>query len=128
MCLVEIIGYLACTLVFATFYMTAMMPLRLVAIASNVAFIAYGYLGGLTPILLLHVGLLPLNGWRLCQTLRLPRRPAYLVTCTCSSLRFLRRRQLPRRPACDPRPPARPSAPDGIRAEFGNAAVVARWV
>jgi hypothetical protein len=67
---VELVGYLACALAFATFYMTAMIPLRLIAIASNVAFITYGYLGGMTPILLLHVGLLPLNMWRLNQTLR----------------------------------------------------------
>jgi CRP/FNR family transcriptional regulator, cyclic AMP receptor protein len=70
MCPVDLIGYLASALVFTTFYMTAMLPLRLVAIASNVAFIAYGGLGGMTPIILLHVGLLPLNVWRLCQTLR----------------------------------------------------------
>ena len=74
MCPVEFIGYLACALVFATFYMTAMLPLRLTAIASNVAFIAYGYLGGMTPILLLHMSLLPLNVWRLCDTMRLPNR------------------------------------------------------
>jgi CRP/FNR family transcriptional regulator, cyclic AMP receptor protein len=64
----ELIGYLASALVFATFYMKTMMPLRTVAIASNVAFIGYGYLGGMTPILMLHVALLPLNLWRLYQT------------------------------------------------------------
>jgi hypothetical protein len=51
----ELVGYLASTLVFATFYMKTMMPLRTVAIASNVAFISYGYLGGMAPILILHV-------------------------------------------------------------------------
>jgi ABC-type glycerol-3-phosphate transport system permease component len=64
----DIVGYLASGLVFATFYMTEMLPLRLAAIASNLAFIAYGYLGEMTPILLLHVWLLPLNVWRLRQT------------------------------------------------------------
>jgi CRP/FNR family cyclic AMP-dependent transcriptional regulator len=67
----ELIGYLASALVFATFYMTTMMPLRTVAIASNVAFIGYGYLGGMTPILMLHVALLPLNLWRLYQARQL---------------------------------------------------------
>jgi hypothetical protein len=67
---VDLVGYLASTLVFATFYMTAMLPLRLAAIASNIAFIVYAGLCGMTPILLLHVGLLPLNMWRLFQTLR----------------------------------------------------------
>ena len=70
----ESVGYLASALVFATFYMKAMMPLRAVAVASNVAFISYGYLGGMTPILILHVALLPLNLWRLQQTRHLVKR------------------------------------------------------
>jgi CRP/FNR family transcriptional regulator, cyclic AMP receptor protein len=70
----EIVGYLAFALVFATFYMKTMMPLRSVAIASNVAFIGYGYLGGMTPILILHMGLLPLNLWRLHQTQQLAKK------------------------------------------------------
>jgi CRP/FNR family transcriptional regulator, cyclic AMP receptor protein len=65
---IEAIGYLASSLVFATFYMKMMTPLRAVAIASNVAFIGYGYLGGMAPILILHMTLLPLNLWRLHQT------------------------------------------------------------
>jgi hypothetical protein len=63
----EIAGYLASALVFATFYMKLMGPLRMAAIASNVAFIIYASLGGITPILLLHAALLPLNLWRLHQ-------------------------------------------------------------
>jgi hypothetical protein len=62
------LGYLASALVFSTFYMKTMTPLRSVAIASNIAFISYGYLGGMTPILVLHLALLPLNLWRLHQT------------------------------------------------------------
>jgi CRP/FNR family cyclic AMP-dependent transcriptional regulator len=68
---VELSGYLASLLVFSTFYMKTMIPLRSVAIASNVAFITYGYLAGLTPVLLLHLVLLPLNLWRLYQMRRL---------------------------------------------------------
>jgi hypothetical protein len=67
----EIIGYLASALVFATFYMKTMIPLRVVAVASNVAFIGYGYLGGMPPILILHMALLPLNLCRLRQSLHL---------------------------------------------------------
>ena len=70
----ELVGYLASALVFATFYMKTMMPLRAVAIASNVAFISYGYVGGMAPILILHVALLPLNLWRLHQTRQLVRK------------------------------------------------------
>src|SRR5215467_1763804 len=48
---VEGIGYLAASLVLATFCMKSMDALRLAAIASNVAFIAYGYFGHLAPVL-----------------------------------------------------------------------------
>lgn len=63
----EFFGYVASILVFATFYMRTMVPLRLVAIASNVAFITYAAIDGLTPILILHCALLPLNVVRLLQ-------------------------------------------------------------
>ncbi len=68
---VELVGYLASVLVFSTFYMKTMIPLRSVAIASNVAFITYGYLAGLYPVFFLHVVLLPLNVWRLYQMRKL---------------------------------------------------------
>ena len=66
-------GYLAAVLVFLTFYMKTMIPLRIVGICSNLAFIAYGYLDGLYPVLVLHVILLPLNGLRLLEMMRLTR-------------------------------------------------------
>jgi hypothetical protein len=61
------VGFAAASLVLATFCMRSMNALRWVAIASNVAFIAYGYLGGLAPVLLLHTLLLPVNVYRLAQ-------------------------------------------------------------
>jgi hypothetical protein len=64
---VDGVGFAAAGLVLATFCMRSMSALRWVAIASNVAFIAYGYLGGLTPVLLLHMLLLPVNVRRLLQ-------------------------------------------------------------
>jgi CRP/FNR family transcriptional regulator, cyclic AMP receptor protein len=67
----EIAGYVAAVLVFLTFYMKTMIPLRVVGICSNCAFIVYGYLGGLYPVLILHLILLPLNGLRLREMLRL---------------------------------------------------------
>lgn len=63
----EAVGYLASGLVLATFCMRDMVALRLLAIASNLAFIAYGALAGIGPVLLLHAVLLPLNGVRLLQ-------------------------------------------------------------
>jgi hypothetical protein len=65
-------AWVASILVFSSFFMKTMIPLRIVAIASNVAFIAYallglkyGVFGRLYPILVLHSGLLPLNVLRL---------------------------------------------------------------
>lgn len=61
------IGFSAAGLVLVTFCMRSMRALRWVAIASNVAFIAYAYLEGLAPVLLLHALLLPVNICRLVQ-------------------------------------------------------------
>ena len=63
----DIIGYLASALVLATFSMRSMRPLRLMAIASNIAFIAYAVIGNMPPILMLHSILLPMNIMRLFQ-------------------------------------------------------------
>ena len=71
---VQVVGYAASLLVFSTFYMKTMIPLRCVAIASNVAFLTYGYFAGLTPVFLLHTVLLPLNVLRLRQMYRLKER------------------------------------------------------
>jgi len=67
----DLFGYSASLLVFATFYMKSMIPLRLTAIASNIAFISYAWINGLTPILILHGALLPLNVLRLIEQRRL---------------------------------------------------------
>jgi CRP/FNR family transcriptional regulator, cyclic AMP receptor protein len=103
---VELTGYLASALVFATFYVRAMLPLRLIAIASNVVFIVYGHLGGMTPIVLLHAGLLPLNAWRLCQIRRSQDKIARAAQGAGPSMRFLRARQVPRRRPGRPGPGA----------------------
>ena len=71
---VQLIGYTASLLVFSTFYMKTMIPLRCVAIASNLAFLTYGYFAGLYPVFLLHMVLLPLNLFRLHQMRKLIQR------------------------------------------------------
>ena len=63
----DYLGVLACTLVLCTFSMTSMVRLRLVAMASNVAFLGYAWSLGLWPVLALHAVLLPLNAVRLLQ-------------------------------------------------------------
>ncbi len=67
------VGYLASLLVLVTFCMQGMVLLRAVAIASNVAFIAYAVLAGIGPVMLLHALLLPMNVYRLWQALHAPR-------------------------------------------------------
>jgi hypothetical protein len=76
------IGLIASALVLAAFGMKEMVNLRIVAICSNIAFITYALLLNLPPILLLHVILLPLNGWRLVQELqrRIVQRSSRTVT------------------------------------------------
>ena len=71
-------AWFAAGLVFAAFFMKTMIPLRIIAIASNVAFVAYALLGlrygifdRVYPILVLHAALLPLNVMRLRQMNRL---------------------------------------------------------
>ena len=63
----DLIGFAASALVLATFCMPSMSALRRTAVLSNLAFIAYGYLDQLPPVLLLHALLLPVNLYRLAQ-------------------------------------------------------------
>ena len=65
--LAEASGWIASGCVLAAFLMRRMRPLRLAAIASNAAFIAYAVQLELLPILLLHTALLPINLWRLAE-------------------------------------------------------------
>jgi len=61
----DLLGYAASCAVLATFLMRTMVPLRLVAILSNVLFIGFGYAQHIYPVFFLHVALLPINTWRL---------------------------------------------------------------
>ena len=72
----EVIGFIASALVLLTFAMKDMCRLRLIAIFSNVAFIVYGGVNGLLPVLALHLLLLPLNVHRLMEIAPRPHRNA----------------------------------------------------
>lgn len=72
--IVDLIGFAASALVFLTFCMQTLLPLRIIAIASNIMFIAYGLFAGLVPILILHAVLLPVNIWRTLQQFRMRQR------------------------------------------------------
>lgn len=64
----DLLGYAASMLVLVTFSARSITTLRIVAMASNLMFIAYALAASLPPVLLLHMLLLPLNAWRLWQS------------------------------------------------------------
>jgi hypothetical protein len=68
---VTLVGFLAAALVIATLSMRTMVPLRIIGICSNVAFVTYGVLFGSYPTILLHSILFPLNIYRLREMLNL---------------------------------------------------------
>ena len=61
----DMLGYAASFAVLATFLMRTMIPLRLVAILSNILFVTFAYIQNIHPVLVLHMALLPINAWRL---------------------------------------------------------------
>ncbi len=67
------LGLIAAALYFTSYSMKSMLPLRALAIASNVFFIAYGYVHSSLPELVLHGVLLPLNAMRMWEIQKLSR-------------------------------------------------------
>jgi hypothetical protein len=61
----DLLGYAASCAVLASFLMRTMIPLRLVAILSNILFLSFGYIQNIHPVLFLLLALLPINIWRL---------------------------------------------------------------
>ena len=68
---VEFVGYVAAFLNACTFYMRTMTWLRYLAIASNCAWLTFGWITWIPYILVLHSVLLPLNIYRLREMLRM---------------------------------------------------------
>jgi hypothetical protein len=66
----------ACVLVIVSSFVKTMIPLRWLAVGSNLGFIAYGLLHDSWPTLLLNAALLPINVVRVVQMIRLTRRVA----------------------------------------------------
>jgi len=69
---VDGLGFCASFAVLASFCMTTIGSLRMLALASNVLFSAYGLLAHIYPVVLLHMILLPINLLKLwaCNTAR----------------------------------------------------------
>jgi hypothetical protein len=65
----ELLGWTASALTLSTNLCQASWRTRGLAVAANVAFIAYGCTGGAPSVLALHLLLLPINAYRLIATL-----------------------------------------------------------
>lgn len=65
--LTETLGWMAAALTLAAFACKDLRKLRYAALSANAAFIAYGLLAQLWPVLALHLILVPINLWRLWQ-------------------------------------------------------------
>lgn len=63
----EYVGYVGSFLMFSTFWMKTMIPLRVAGIVANTAMILYAAASGLYPILAMQCLMLPLNFYRLYQ-------------------------------------------------------------
>jgi hypothetical protein len=68
-----VLGLVAAALYFTSYSMKSMLPLRALAVASNVFFIAYGIVQSALPELVLHSVLLPLNARRMWEIQKLSR-------------------------------------------------------
>lgn len=82
--MVSIFGWIAAGLVLSSFYLKTMMPLRIVAMCSNVMFMIYAILSDAPPILVLHCLLFPLNLWRLIEAYNLRHKYAKAVQAEIS--------------------------------------------
>jgi hypothetical protein len=65
---VDLVGYAAAVAVLGSFCMSTIVPLRLLAVVSNVLFGVYGVLAHLYPVFFLHFILLPINLFKLART------------------------------------------------------------
>jgi hypothetical protein len=79
---INLLGYAASASVLVTFCMSSIVPLRAVAICSNVLFAAFGALAHIYPVLVLHAILLPVNILRLMQVVVSDQEAAAVVAST----------------------------------------------
>ena len=84
---VDFVGYLAAFTVLATFCMNTIVPLRGLAIVSNILFIMYGIAGHLYPVFVLHAVLLPINVFKIVQLRHRPAAPMMAANSSSSPAR-----------------------------------------
>jgi hypothetical protein len=115
----DTLGWLAAGLTLATFICRDMRRLRLMALAANVAFIGYGAVAQIWPVLVLHLALVPVNLWRLNQAFRSDPGPSADGSWRADpGARVPRRRRRPltwRTATSTPRRHAAPPAPSSRR-------------
>jgi CRP/FNR family cyclic AMP-dependent transcriptional regulator len=71
---IQIIGFVGAALMVATLAMRTMIPLRVAGIVSSIFQIVFALLAGITPMLIQHSILLPMNAYRLHEQMRLIRK------------------------------------------------------
>jgi CRP/FNR family transcriptional regulator, cyclic AMP receptor protein len=71
---IQIIGFVGAALMVATLAMRNMIPLRVAGIVSSIFQIVFALLAGITPMLIQHSILLPMNAYRLHEQMRLVRK------------------------------------------------------
>jgi hypothetical protein len=76
---VDALGFVASAAVLGTFCMQRMLMIRVLALASNVLFAAYGHLRHVHPVAALHIILFPINAFRLLQIMILTRGFGYFA-------------------------------------------------
>lgn len=62
---IDCLGFCASLAVLASFCMTTIVPLRVVALAGNILFGFYGLLAHIYPVVFLHMILFPINLFKL---------------------------------------------------------------
>jgi hypothetical protein len=90
---IDAVGFAAASAVLASFCMTTIVPLRLLAILSNILFGLYGVSAHLYPVFLLHSILLPINLLKLARGAARPERLAFLCALSALVGRFTLKRK-----------------------------------
>ena len=92
---IELIGYAGVALTVATYAVTTMIPLRILGVSAGCVLLVYAIFTNDIPQLVMELILIPLNGYRLLEMVRLTRRVKAAVSSDLSMdwLRPFARRQ-----------------------------------
>lgn len=92
---IELIGYAGVALTVATYAVTTMIPLRILGVCAGCVLLVYAIFTNDIPQLVMELILIPLNGYRLLEMIRLTRRVKAAVSSDLSMdwLRPFARRQ-----------------------------------